>query len=111
MMNKKRVASSIHSNQTGHELGHAVHRLFDYADDKKVEQLYKNALDKGIELDYYAAANSHEYFAQGCEAYISIYKPHKDILYNNPLAHTKFELLAQDPDLYYFVKKCLKKYH
>lgn len=111
MMNKYRVSPSSHSNQTGHELGHALNRMFDDSDMKTIVRLYNNAVKNGKALDYYAAANYREYFAQGCEAFISIYKPHKDLLYNNPIAHTRFELLKKDPELYKFIKKCLKKYH
>lgn len=110
MMCKYRVSPANHSNQTGHELGHAIDRFFLDTDVKTLDRLYKKALRENIVLDFYAAANRHEYFAQGVDAFISAYKPHKDILNNNPLAHTKYELLAKDPDLYKFVKKCLKKY-
>lgn len=111
MMNKYRVSPASHSNQTGHELGHALNRMFDETDMKTIVRLYKNAIKNGKALDYYAAANYREYFAQGCDAFISTYKPHKDLLHNHPIAHTKFELLKKDPDLYKFIKKCFKKYH
>ena len=111
MMNKYRVSPANHSNQTGHELGHALNRMFDETDMKTIVRLYNNAVKNGKALDYYAAANYREYFAQGCEAFISLYKPHKNLLYNDPIAHTKFELLKKDPELFMFIKKCLKKYH
>ena len=110
MMNKYRISPANHANQTGHELGHAINRLFIDSDSKTLNRLYQKALKMGIVLDYYAAANMHEYFAQGVEAFISIYKPHREILNNNPLAHTRYELLVKDPDLYKFVRKCLKRY-
>ena len=55
-------------------------------------------------MDFYAETNAHEYFAQGFDAYISPYKPHKYILMNNPLAHTVYELMDKDPDLFKFIK-------
>jgi len=111
MMNLRRVAPANHSNQTGHELGHALNRLFDKTDKKLLQNLYCNAINKGIVLDLYAAANCREYFAQGCEAFISVYKPHSDLLLNEESAHTRYELLKKDPELFKFIKSCLKKYH
>lgn len=111
MMSQYRVADSSHQNQMAHENGHTVHSMFDKKDMKTLTRLYNNAIRDGRELDYYAAANKYEYFAQGCDAFASIYKPHRDILVNSPLAHTVYELMDKDPDLFKFIKTVLKKYH
>ncbi len=111
MMNPYRVGSSNHQNQMAHENGHSVHEMFDKKDMKTLTRLYNKASREGRVLDYYAAANKYEYFAQGCDAMASVYKPHKDIITNNPLAHTVYELMDRDPDLYKFIKTVLKKYH
>ena len=71
--------------------------------------LYAKAQKEGRIMDYYADANSHEYFAQGCDAFASHYKPHKLLLRDNPLGHTIYELMDKDPELYKFIKKVLKK--
>ena len=60
MMNKYRISHANHANQTGHELGHAINRLFIDSDSKTLNRLYQKALKMGIVLDYYAAANMHE---------------------------------------------------
>jgi hypothetical protein len=85
--------------------------MFDKKDMKTLTRLYNKASREGRVLDYYAAANKYEYFAQGCDAMASVYKPHKDIITNNPLAHTVYELMDRDPDLFKFIKTVLKKYH
>ena len=111
MMNFYRVSSSTHQNQMAHENGHTVHDMFDKSDMKTLTRLYKKAMRENRTLDYYAAANKYEYFAQGCDAFASVYKPHKEIFANSGLAHTIYELIDKDPDLFKFIKKVLKKYH
>ena len=111
MMNFYRVSAANHQNQMAHENGHSVHDMFDKADMKTLTKLYKKAIRENRTLDFYSAANKYEYFAQGCDAYASIYKPHKEIFANSGLAHTVYELIHTDPDLFKFIKKVLKKYH
>ncbi len=111
MMNPYRVSSSTHQNQMAHENGHTVHDMFDKSDMKTLTRLYKKAMRENRTLDFYAAANKYEYFAQGCDAFASVYKPHKEIFANSGLAHTIYELMDKDPDLLKFIKKVLKKYH
>lgn len=111
MMNPYRVQSSSHQNQMAHENGHSIHEMFNKKDMQTLSRLYKKAKREGRVLDYYAAANQYEYFAQGCDAFASVYKPHKELIANNPLAHTIYELMDKDPDLFKFIKKALKKYH
>ena len=111
MMNPYRVQSSSHQNQMAHENGHSIHEMFNKKDMQTLSRLYKKAKREGRVLDYYAAANRYEYFAQGCDAFASKYKPHKELIANNPLGHTIYELLDKDPDLFKFIKTVLKKYH
>ena len=57
-------------------------------------------------LDYYAAANEEEYFAQGYEAFISARKrPSAGVTGR----HTRHELLARDPEFYKFLVKLTGK--
>ena len=57
-------------------------------------------------LDYYAAANEEEYFAQGYEAFISDRKrPSAGVTGR----HTNQELLKRDPELYQFLAKLTSK--
>ena len=91
-----------------HEMGHMLNFIFDDEDMAKLEKLFKNAVKKDKALDYYAANNSMEYFAQGVEAYNSPYKPHRDL--RDDTVNTKYELMVRDPELYKFVEKVLDKY-
>ena len=115
MMNPYRVQSSSHQNQMAHENGHSIHEMFNKKDMQTLSRLYKKAKREGRVLDYYAAANQYEYFAQGCDAFASKYKPHKLLVSNDKnllgLGHTIYELMDRDPDLLKFIKKVLKKYH
>jgi Tfp pilus assembly protein PilF len=92
-------------NTIAHEFAHQVHLVaFGKGESREIRQLYDRARLEGRFLDYYAAANEHEYFAQGYEAFISDRK--------RPLAgvtgrHTRHELLAVDPALYRFLEKLI----
>src|SRR4030095_7693115 len=92
-------------NTIAHEFAHQVHLVaFGKSESREIRQLYDRARLEGRFLDYYAAANEHEYFAQGYEAFISDRK--------RPLAgvtgrHTGHELLAVDPALYRFLEKLI----
>lgn len=90
-----------------HEFAHQVHTAaFDRTLTARVQQLYKRALKKGRTLDYYAAANEYEYFAQGYEAFISDFKrPGAGVT----ARHTRQELKEKDPDLYKFLEEITTK--
>jgi Flp pilus assembly protein TadD len=86
-----------------HEFAHQVHIAALGKDDARaIRKLYEQARREGRTLDYYAAANEFEYFAQGYEAFISDQKrPSAGIT----ARHTNSELLARDPDLHAFLMK------
>ena len=109
LMSAKRVADTYHQNQVAHETGHTIHDMLDETGANIIEDLYTKAMKEDRVLDYYAAANSHEYFAQGCDAFASYYKPHKLLMGDEPLGHTIYELMDKDPELFKFIKKVLRK--
>jgi tetratricopeptide (TPR) repeat protein len=88
-------------NTIAHEFAHQVHiAAMSKSELKEIRRLYEIARREGRTLDYYAAWNEDEYFAQGYEAFISESK--------RPAAgitgrHTRRELLARDPELYRFL--------
>lgn len=86
-----------------HEFAHQVHiAALGKEDAKTIRKLYEQARQEGRALDYYAAANEFEYFAQGYEAFVSDSKrPSAGIT----ARHTNRELLARDPELYEFMMK------
>ena len=102
-------------NAVAHEFEHGIHdNILDKKDCARLEELYNKAKKENKCLDSYAALNGHEYFAQGYEAYISIYKPHVNLIdsdnYESPEANTRSVLKRKDPELYDFIKDCTKKY-
>jgi len=86
-----------------HEFAHQVHLVaFGKEERLTVRRLYEAARRAGRMLDYYAAANEHEYFAQGYEAFIAERKrPSAGVT----ARHTRRELIARDPELYEFLMK------
>ncbi|MEW6729995.1 MAG: tetratricopeptide repeat protein [Acidobacteriota bacterium] len=85
-------------NTIAHEFAHQVHTLALPSDiSERIKRLYQRALKDGRVLDYYAASNEWEYFAQGYEAYVSNFKrPNAGLT----ARHTREELQQQDPDLF-----------
>ena len=99
------AAAAGGAHTIAHEFAHQVHLTAMSKDElRTIHSLYQQARHKGRVLDYYAAANEMEYFAQGYEAFISGYKrPSAGVT----ARHTNRELLKRDPDLYAFlVKTC-----
>ncbi len=84
-----------------HEFAHQVHMIAMGKDElRAVSRLFERARREGRALDYYAAANEYEYFAQGYEAFVSERKrPSAGVT----ARHTRQELMARDPDLYRFI--------
>ncbi|HXU37072.1 MAG TPA: tetratricopeptide repeat protein [Blastocatellia bacterium] len=90
-------------NTIAHEFAHQVHIAgLSKSEVKTIRNLYEQARREGRTLDYYAAANEYEYFAQGYEAFISMRKrPSAGVT----ARHTSQELFAKDPQLYRLLMK------
>jgi Tfp pilus assembly protein PilF len=90
-----------------HEFAHQVHiTALGKADAQTIRRLYGQAKSAGRALDYYAAANEYEYFAQGYEAFISDDKrPSAGVT----ARHTKRELQSRDPEFYDFLMKLTRR--
>jgi Tfp pilus assembly protein PilF len=97
------AAARCEFNAIAHEFAHLVHIFaLGQSDREAIKDLYEAAVKGGRALDYYAATNEFEYFAQGYEAFVSECK--------RPLAggaarHTRAELKRRDPALYDFLKR------
>ena len=85
-------------NMVAHEFAHQVHlHALPAALRERIDELFERATAAGRTLDYYAAADSLEYFAQGVEAYVSdVKRPGLP----ETARHTAQELLERDPDLF-----------
>ncbi|HEX8184830.1 MAG TPA: tetratricopeptide repeat protein [Blastocatellia bacterium] len=94
-------------NTIAHEFAHQAHITALTKDQvKTIRKLYEQARREGLALDFYAAANEYEYFAQGYEAFISYRKrPSAGIT----ARHTNQELLMRDPDLHSFLVNLTKR--
>lgn len=101
-------------NVSAHEFNHAFLANVMAEDDKeKLTSLYENAKKENRLLDYYAARNRAEYFAQGYESYVKNYKSQNIMVDNGDYYRadsTKVHLKHKDPDLYNFIEYCIKKY-
>lgn len=85
-------------NTLAHEFAHQIHSCaLDAATLERIEQLYDAAVREGHALDYYAASDKFEYFAQGYEAYVS---PVKRRPASPTAGHTRAELARRDPKLF-----------
>ena len=94
-------------NTIAHEFAHQVHiAALDKGEVSEIRRLYERARREARMLDYYAAANEEEYFAQGYEAFISERKRPSAGLTGR---HTRHELLARDPEFYKFLVKLTGK--
>src|SRR5204863_8374108 len=83
-------------NTIAHEFAHQVHiAALDRKQVKEIRKLYDRARREGRVLDYYAAANEYEYFAQGYEAFIS---DRKRPALGVTARHTRSELMSRDPE-------------
>lgn len=84
-----------------HELTHQVHYYaLGIGDRARITRLYEQARDGQRCLDYYAASNEAEYFAQGVEAFAALTKrPGCETTHG----HTRFELYRKDPELHDFI--------
>jgi Flp pilus assembly protein TadD len=90
-----------------HELAHQVHYYaFGPRERARIRALYTAARAHGRCLDYYAASNEAEYFAQGVEAFSSFGKrPGCETTHG----HTRFELRRTDPELYDLVAELVDR--
>lgn len=88
-------------NTIAHEFAHQVHiAAMGKREVAAIRRLYEQAVREKRTLDHYAAANEHEYFAQGYEALISERKRAGSGVTGR---HTREELARRDPELYKFL--------
>jgi len=106
---KLREAADFGFNTFAHEFGHQVHRMgLSAAKQREVDALYASAAASGACLDWYAASNVDEYFAQGYEAFVS---PVKRGCLTETARHTRDELRRTDPALFAFLSSALDLSH
>ncbi len=106
---KLREAAEFAFNTFAHEFGHQVHRFgLSGPQQAEVASMYKAAVASGACLDYYAASNEDEYFAQVYEAFVS---PAKRGCLPETGRHTRDELARRDPRMFAFLLHVLDTSH
>jgi hypothetical protein len=94
-------SSELRFDTFAHELGHQFHHYgLTEAERRVVTGLFRAARAADRCLDYYAATNEREYFAQGYEAFVS---PVKSPWRHQLRRHTRAELAERDPPLFRFL--------
>lgn len=84
-----------------HEYVHQFHgAVLTDQQNRRIRQLYHDAMAANRTLDYYAANNESEFFAQAYEAYLSPVKVHP---LNHKAMNTRADLIARDPALFAFL--------
>jgi Flp pilus assembly protein TadD len=94
-------ATRMGANVIAHEFAHQIHRFGLQDEDRsEINRLFRRAKKEGLCLDYYAAENDQEYFAQGYEAFVS---PFKRPTSSETAKNTRSDLEAKDPELFSFL--------
>ncbi len=84
-----------------HEYAHLFHgNVLTDAENRRIRELYHGAMLSDRTLDYYAANNESEYFAQAWEAWSMPKKVHP---LNHKSMNTRADLSSKDPELNAFV--------
>lgn len=101
-------------NAVAHEFNHVfLFNVLDSQDERKLKNLYTNAIKENRCIDFYAARDYAEYFAQGYQSYVANYVPQKQMINNGDYykaLNTRISLKSKDPDLYNFIEFCIEKY-
>lgn len=88
-----------------HEFAHAMHEMglnsIDPDFDKRLEELYCQAMDEGLFKGTYAATNRMEYWAEGVQSWFDTNRENDD---QHNHVDTREELKAYDPDLAELIK-------
>ncbi len=83
-----------------HELAHSIHsqglRTCEPGFQNRLDTLYRQAMDKGLYKDDYAATNASEYWAESVQAFFDCDREN-DHVHNH--VNTREELIAYDPDM------------
>ncbi|MCY4779949.1 hypothetical protein ORI89_09830 [Sphingobacterium sp. UT-1RO-CII-1] len=90
-----------------HEYVHLFHsQVTTDEQNRRIKQLYYQAMENGLTLDYYSQNNESEYFAQTYPAYFEKVKVHPlDFKSMNTLS----DLKSKDPEMYAFLDELVAK--
>ncbi len=94
-----------------HEFGHVVHEIglnrLDPKFDKKLQDVFKKAIDKGLWKNTYAATNHKEYWAEGVQSYFDCNAPADGNQHNH--VRTREALEKYDPELFQILDEAFRQ--
>ena len=94
-----------------HEFSHCIHRygigVVDRTFDKRLQETFKKAIDKGLWKDTYAASNHSEYWAEGVQSYFDCNAPPNKGVHND--INTREKLEKYDADLFALIDETFAK--
>jgi len=97
----------LERNVLAHEYAHLYHgRILTDEESRKIRALYHQAKVNNTTLDYYAANNESEFFAQGYAGFLSEKKVHP---LNHKSMNTREYIKGKDADFYDFLEELLAK--
>lgn len=97
----------LERNVLAHEYAHLYHgRILTDKESRKIRALYHQAKMNNTTLDYYAANNESEFFAQGYAGFLSEKKVHP---LNHKSMNTREYIKSKDADFYDFLEQLLQK--
>lgn len=101
------LAGAYHErNVLLHEFTHLFHHeVLTEPQQRRIRSLYYEAMKNNATLDYYAANNEDEYFAQAYESFFDTFKVHP-LDYKS--MNTRSELKFKDPKAYAFIDSLVK---
>lgn len=112
--------SSVKNNEyqtVGHELAHSILDLvikLDPNEYKTLKKIFNKAKTENRCLCDYAKLNIDEYWAEGYQTYLYLFKPHEDLIdfddKENTTSYTRSDLKRKDPELYEFIEHIIVKY-
>lgn len=99
----------LERNVLAHEYAHLYHgRILTDWENRRIRALYHQAMKNNQTLDYYAANNESEFFAQGYAGFLSEEKVHP---LNHKSMNTRSYIKQKDPAFYAFLDSLLNKQH
>jgi hypothetical protein len=94
-----------------HEFGHVVHEIglnkLDPKFDKKLQEVFKKAIDKGLWKNTYAATNHKEYWAEGVQSYFDCNAPADRTQHNE--IRTREALEKYDPEFFQILDEAFRQ--
>ena len=110
IIRKRKISTCVTGdyNYFYHEFAHLLHfTLLSEEEFRYLEELYESAMKENRYLDDYSSKHIAEYFAQGLEAYFSVFKLFRVAMIGTEYKHTREDLEKKDPKLLIFIESLI----